>query len=263
MLRRLANAFSRSVQRRGVLGTLTFVPLAAVRTGVSALENLHPVRIRARRAAAQFDEQLGVDTRGIVNLSDLKIDGNNQLHGQAYQATGNEVFRDMMNALPDELSDFTFVDVGSGKGRTLLLATAWPFERIIGVEFSRELHETAQRNIERARYPWPQRCVDVSSVCCDATAWTLPNDRLVLYFYNPFTEPVMRAVVQNIEQSIQQADRDVYVVYYNPEQRELLDDCGLFTRHVEGDGWAIYRHKRESARTGQAVKPISDKINRA
>ncbi len=45
------------------------------------------------------------------------------------------------------LQDFTFIDLGSGKGRVLLMASEYPFQKIIGVEFMPELHRAAQKNI--------------------------------------------------------------------------------------------------------------------
>ncbi len=43
----------------------------------------------------------------------------------------------MMAALPIEFNQFTFIDLGSGKGRTLLMASDFPFRKILGVEILR------------------------------------------------------------------------------------------------------------------------------
>ncbi len=44
---------------------------------------------------------------------------------------------------------FVFVDLGSGKGRALLVASTLPFLRVEGVEFSAELHQIALDNIRK------------------------------------------------------------------------------------------------------------------
>ena len=82
--------------------------------------------------------------------------------------------------------------MGSGKGRALV-AAALPFRRIVGVEFSPELEELARANVERFMRKSAYGG-SIESVCEDATAYDLPPEPLVLHFFNPFEEPVMRDV---------------------------------------------------------------------
>jgi predicted RNA methylase len=42
----------------------------------------------------------------------------------------------------------TFVDIGSGKGRALIIAAEYAFKRIIGVEYSPSLATICRRNLE-------------------------------------------------------------------------------------------------------------------
>jgi predicted RNA methylase len=71
-----------------------------------------------------------------------------------------------MRQLPRDLSDFVFIDVGSGKGRVLLAAAQYKFKRVLGVELTQELHEHAQRNIVAFR--GPRQTDAVHSVLSDA-----------------------------------------------------------------------------------------------
>ncbi len=66
-----------------------------------------------------------------------------------YQPTDAALFQEMMSSLPIAFSEFTFVDLGSGKGRTLLMASEYPFRRIVGVEILPELHRAAEKNIAK------------------------------------------------------------------------------------------------------------------
>jgi hypothetical protein len=43
------------------------------------------------------------------------------------------------SVLPKDLSDFTFVDIGSGKGSILFYACRYDFRRVLGVEFAENL----------------------------------------------------------------------------------------------------------------------------
>ena len=68
-----------------------------------------------------------------------------------YQPTDPALFQEIMASLPIEFEQFAFVDLGSGKGRTLLMASEYPFKRIVGVELIAELHRAAEENIRDYR----------------------------------------------------------------------------------------------------------------
>jgi hypothetical protein len=159
----------------------------------------------------RFDEEMGVSTAGIVRLESLSVPSENRRLGVRYQPSDPETLRRTIAALPIRYEEYAFVDIGSGKGRALLVASEFPFERILGVEFSQELHEIALRNI--AAYSNPeQRCAAIEAVCADATEVELPGLPLVLYFYNPFLEPVMRRVMANVTASLEARPRPAFVV---------------------------------------------------
>ena len=120
-------------------------------------------------------------------------------------------FRKTICSLDIRFEDFVFIDYGSGKGRALLLASEFPFKRIIGVEFSETLHEIARANIATYKSS-TQRCRSIESVWMDAAEYDLPDDPLVLYFYNPFLEPLMQDVVDRVQASIASRPRPVYAV---------------------------------------------------
>ena len=110
------------------------------------------------------------------------------------------------------LTSFTFIDMGSGRGRMLLLASQRSFRRIIGVEFAVELHKTALENIRR--FPKERMaCEDVTALYGDAATFVFPLEPLIVYFYNPFSEVIMEQVVGNLSASYAQQPRAVIVVY--------------------------------------------------
>ena len=167
-----------------------------------------------RRSAARnnpFDAQLGTETGGTVPLFRLDIDSPNVTHGRHYTATPSESVHNAMRALPEDLADFTFVDLGCGKGRVLLIAADYAFKEIIGVEFARELVDIARVNCQRV-----QR---VKVVVEDAAKFKLPRGKLVVYMFNPFGDPVMHAVIRNLLRH----DEVAYVIYYNPLCEQLFD----------------------------------------
>ncbi len=118
-------------------------------------------------------------------------------------------------------SQYTFIDVGSGKGRVLFVAAEYPFRRVIGVEFATDLHEQAVANIKKYRH-LGQRCVDIESVPADAAEFEFPNENLVLHLFNPFGPEVMKRMLANLQMSIERHPRHVIVVMLWPEWSDLV-----------------------------------------
>src|ERR1700688_3075147 len=109
--------------------------------------------LRPTASSSDFDRQNGVNTDGKFDgwtyLSDLDIPSPNWIEANDYAAIEPEHFSRVLADSRIAFEDFTFIDFGSGKGRALLLASEYPFRRIVGLEFSPELHLTAEENIAR------------------------------------------------------------------------------------------------------------------
>ena len=118
-------------------------------------------------------------------------------------------------------SRFTFVDLGSGKGRALLLASHYPFHHILGVELDPTLAMIAQTNLHSFQAPWQQtRSLEVRHA--DATAVDLPLTPLVLYLYNPFLAPALKRVLRRLKISLRRHPRELWLVYINPSAAHVL-----------------------------------------
>ncbi len=196
-------SFARRVER----ALRVYGPRGAVKRGWGAL--------RAGRGHEPkhdgFDEEMGVSTAGIVRLESLTAPSETRRLAHRYQPSDPDTLRRTIAALPIRYEEFVFVDIGSGKGRALLVASEFPFERIVGVEFAEELHEAALANI--AAYSNPaQRCRAIEALRTDATGYELPEQPLVLYFYNPFLAPVMERVMANAAASLAARPRPAFVV---------------------------------------------------
>ena len=140
--------------------------------------------------------------------------GSSWAQGSRYQGcNANEVER-VLNALAIDFRDFTFVDVGSGKGRIVLAASRFPFKKVIGIEYSKQLSEIAERNV--AIFPATEKqCTDVELACADATEFPLPQGPLVLFLYNPFGKGIMEQFASNVATSFQQEQRRIIVIYFH------------------------------------------------
>lgn len=154
----------------------------------------------------------GLDTEASIALADLEFESKNKAEGFAYVPSPGRLARGLISNLPSPLEDLVFVDYGSGKGRVLLVASEYPFKEIVGVEFSRELHDIACSNISRYVSP-AQRCRNVRAVHGDATEFAIPAQDCVLYFNNPFAEPVMAEVLANVAAAHEAYHKRIFVLY--------------------------------------------------
>jgi SAM-dependent methyltransferase len=209
------------------------------KTSYQLRERLIPSWRRARAIDQEFDNQYGLETGDWINLGQLKVESEHVQFGTHYEAIGLNLFRKTMAHIPEPLDDFLFIDFGSGKGRALLLATEHTFKKIIGVEFSAELHQIAQRNIEQYKKT-TNSIRDIESICIDATAYPLPNERSVYYFFNPFNEIVLEKVLNNIQKSVREHPRMVYISYCNPIHIGVFNGFG-FDKIATGDKFALFK----------------------
>jgi hypothetical protein len=120
---------------------------------------------------------------------------------------------------------------------------------VLGVEFALEFHRQATDNIERYRHR-RRRCRTVSSVAMDAADYRFPDEKLVLYFFNPFGREVMQAVLRNLANSIERNPREVWVVMVYPELAELLDGAGYLRLYKTSSRYRIYRLAHATAPPG-------------
>jgi hypothetical protein len=166
-----------------------------------------------------------------------------------YQPTEPALFREMMASLPIEFDTFTFVDLGSGKGRTLLMASEYPFRKIVGVELIAGLHCAAEENI-RAYHSATQRCAQIEAVCADACEFELPAEPLVLYFFNPLPERSFSDVLLRMEKSLERIPRAVWIVYHNPLLERVIGERAMFIRVGGTRQYSIYCAGYSAGKTG-------------
>ena len=189
-----------------------------VRNLWSFLRDSTPERRRRRYGDADYDWERRVNTTSGTVGWRARLLG---LFHSPYQPTEPALFQEMMASLPIAFDTFTFVDLGSGKGRTLLMASEYPFRKIVGVELIAELHRAAEENIS-AYQSATQRCKQIEAVWADASEFVLPDAPLVLYLFNPLPEPGLRRAIRNLEQSLQQSPRPIWIVYHNPAMDSVL-----------------------------------------
>jgi hypothetical protein len=92
---------------------------------------------------------------------------------------------DKLKAKGITYQDYVFIDIGSGLGRNLLIASDYPFKMVIGVEISAYLCQKALINITKYRCRHPDNA-PIEVRCVNALDYNLPAENMVLYFWEPF-----------------------------------------------------------------------------
>src|SRR5947209_4447224 len=222
-----------SVRYYGLRHTVSQVAEAAYRF----FREFLPGRRKAKYGDLDYDFDHSVDTtRANVSFRAQLIAA---LSGHQYVPEEPWLFEQMMQALPINFADFAFVDLGSGKGRCLLMAAQYGFRKIIGVEYMPQWHRIAEENI-RKFVAGDTPAVTIKNFCMDARDFVFPAGPLVVYLFNPFPEPVLAAVLQKLQGSLQENPRPMLLAYRFPEFGPLLNKHDWLEKIAGAEQWAIY-----------------------
>lgn len=208
-----------SFAQRGLAGTMRSV-LERARRRDSATGDTKPL-------PHPFDLRYGVDTSGLIGGGELRSGHKNDVFNTAYYGMAPSRFRQVMaDWLSDgshgAISEYSFVDLGCGKGRAVMMASEFPFRQVIGVELHGPLAKIAQENV--AAWTSAGRAVcPLQIVCQDATEFVFPNGPCLLYMFNPFAEPVVKRLIECIEADFAARPGKMDLIYFNPEAGHLLE----------------------------------------
>jgi SAM-dependent methyltransferase len=201
-----------------------------------------PDRRRQRYGDLDYDWEQRVNTTSATVTWRTRLLG---LLNSPYQPIPPEQFRAIMSALSAHLapytnfSEFTFIDIGAGKGRALLLASEFSFRRIIGVELLPELAEIARENIREFERRGMRFGIEL--ICQDATNFNFPPEPAVVFLFNPLPQADLRRVLQNLERSLHENPRPAYVAYANPVFEQVLGDTRSLTKLGGTDQCLLFR----------------------
>ena len=171
------------------------------------------------------ERKYGIQTTKLNDLKKLSIKGDNLGHAQNYQGANYFLLDKVFTYLQSINVNKNIIDYGCGKGRVLVVAAFYGFNKITGIDFAKELCEEAQKNIIPLQQHFPDKIFNVIHI--NAVDYEIEDDMNVFFFFNPFDEVVMLAVVKNILLSLKKNLRDVYVIYINPVHSEIFMSAGF------------------------------------
>lgn len=177
----------------------------------------------------RFDRRYGTETRSRRGRVVGDAPAGSREAGKAYEATTPGALRLLVRSVTDRPGDWTFVDVGSGKGKALMLAAGLGFQEVIGVEHSPSMARQAEANV-RAYRQHRGSAPRIRTIAADATTFGFPDSPLFIYLFNPFGESTLRAFAANLQRSLAEHPRPVALVYLNPVHHDVLDECGFLDK---------------------------------
>lgn len=187
-----------------------------------------------------FDYKYKVDTINTKTLDELEIDSPNKSRGNYYEGTNSYVFKLVFSRIKTDPQTGCFVDFGSGKGKAMFLAAEMGFREVIGVEFSRELVDVCNKNLEIFKKRAKTK-TQFTVVHGDASEYPIPPHSSILFFSNPFNEELTLKVAANILASYQAHPREIWIPHLYPQGNMAFAKFPEFECVYAGRDWSIYR----------------------
>ncbi|HWG16484.1 MAG TPA: class I SAM-dependent methyltransferase [Acidobacteriaceae bacterium] len=199
-----------------------------------------------------FDQAHGVDTSGLVPAKHLTTGHAHDEHVTAYYGVAPSILRALIahwreTVPPHPISSYTFLDIGCGKGRALLVASELPFRRVVGIELNPKLAAIARANAEawtrsHAADPTAPLLAPIDVLEQDALELALPATPTLIFLFHPFEAPLLRKLLRRIETQIAEhaslaahngpsaSTLALDVLYVNAECANVLDRHPAFQR---------------------------------
>lgn len=187
-----------------------------------------------RNALHPFDRKYGTDTGGYLGPDELRAGTASDAMNNGYSAVAPSVFREACRRWRETLAPsnariqaYTFVDVGAGKGRALLLAAELAFRKVIGVELNEDLARLARRNVNLWMNSSRLRG-KIRVLHQDAMQFRWPRAPLLVYLNNPFECALVEKLAAKLAGIAASGPGLVDILYVNPGCADTLTGSGNF-----------------------------------
>jgi hypothetical protein len=207
-----------SLAQRGIAGTVRF--------SFQRLRSRLHEDTQTKPSVHPFDERYGVDTSGLIGGGDLRSGHRHDVFNTAYFGIAPSRFRWAIERwIADDshapIERYSFLDIGCGKGRAVIMASEFTFQQAIGVELHASLAEIAKTNTKAWKATGRALC-PVSILCQDATEFVFPQGACLLYLFNPFAAPVLKRLIERIEADFFDRPGMLDLIYFIPQSEKLL-----------------------------------------
>ncbi|MDP4132205.1 MAG: class I SAM-dependent methyltransferase [Bacteroidota bacterium] len=183
------------------------------------------------------EKKYHIHTMGEDELISLKEKGVDISHASIYMPLNYYVLEKLMEEIIKYDGNKTFLDIGCGKGRAMIVAAAYGFDRVWGVDFSKDFCEEAETIT--TLYARANPGTHFTVIQADASAYDIPEEISTIFLFNPFDEVMMWLVVSRIVQSQENHPRCIRILYANPQHKSVFLDFG-FTEIFRLNKWNFF-----------------------
>jgi 16S rRNA G966 N2-methylase RsmD len=158
-----------------------------------------------------------------------------------------QIIRRIFLAKKNDFDKYQFVDIGSGKGKSIILFLMQNFSckyKALGVEFDKDLITVAEENLVKMNFF--SRCQLINTDALNT--WQFVDSKcLIIYMYNPFSWAIMQPVLEGLLP----ITKSILLIYIDPVESQNLINCGFELLHeVKGkfpaDCFHIYEFSHSS-----------------
>tara|TARA_B100000963_G_scaffold356576_1_gene376936 strand:- start:4120 stop:4764 length:645 start_codon:yes stop_codon:yes gene_type:complete len=163
-----------------------------------------------------------VDTQKYIELETVGLDPN---LGVRYETISYCKLKKILKFAKENHHN-TFIDIGCGLGRALIVAHEIGFKHLYGVDISESFINICRTNLQT------QSC-NADLLISDISNYEPPSGRICIYMFNPFGEKKMKEFLAKINNR----QDDTLIVYHNPKYSYLFNSDYLikkFTWHNFG-----------------------------
>lgn len=206
------------------------------------LHKLRPLN-RARLAEhVRFDEKFGVDTWSDMHSPEYLAKHFSENKNYLYEPCEPWLFKEIIKQVVEfgVGRDWTFIDVGSGKGRVLMLAAPY-FNEVIGIEIDESLHKVAIDNFTKLKGSSVREHQIMSEGVtlhnCDIQNYKFTDNNLFLTLFNPFSDKLMIHMLDCLDSDVHHGN--VVIGYVNPIHKQVFS--GRYSELFFSTRYCIYK----------------------
>ncbi len=194
-----------------------------------------------------YNRTQGLEVSGFYDPKDCEKNLDNKDFANFYQPVRYRPFNNLFSDL-DIVPEGRFIDIGSGKGKALVLAAEFGFKKIIGIELFEELNVVARENIKIFQDKNPQyRDVEFEVLDQDACTYEYTADDQIIFMNDPFSDEVMKPFMDQLIPVLKESKHKAYIIYKNngkkhfPNFYRLHEIADYLTRDYSGNYFEIFK----------------------
>ena len=146
----------------------------------------------------------------ITNPNEIQEAPNSKQHSRAILDGWLYLTNKLIQKFKQEhnLNEYNFLDIGSGNGLPLIFVKKkFNFNSVSGFDLFKEIVERSRDNIKRSGEK------DINVFVADANSFVIPNQKNLIYMFNPFSEKVLRSFMKNNIEILKKTNS--VIAYYN------------------------------------------------